>query len=212
MRTKTLLLTAAALAAGLATSMAQSNVYSVNVVVYINKTFADNSLEMVQNPLNDQTNTLNSTLINLGSGSVAYVWNGAGYDISTRGKAVWNPDLSIPTGVGLFVKRSGTVGTNTFVGSVVAESGKSVTNKLTANMLTMTGSLIPYADTLNSTNGLGLVGAPSGSVIYQWNGSGYTISTRGKAVWNPDLTIGVGEGFFIKASSDYDWVQTLSGN
>jgi hypothetical protein len=212
MRTKTILLSAAVLAAGLASSMAQSNVYSVNIVGYVNKPLGSNALELVQNPLSDSTNTLNSALFNLGAGSLAYVWNGTGYTPSTRGKAAWNPDLSIPTGLGLFVRRLGTTGTNTFVGNVVANVGSSVTNNLLANVTTLTGSLIPYAGTLNTSTNLGLAGAPAGSIVYQWNGVNYTPSTRGKAAWNPDLTIGVGEGFFIKPSSNYVWVQTLPAN
>lgn len=211
MRTKTLLISAVALAAGIASSMAQSNVYSVNIVGYVNKPLATNALELIQNPLSDNTNTLNSTLLSLGSGSIAYVWNGTGYTLSTRGKTAWNPDLGVPTGLGLFLKRSGPVGTNTFVGQVVANVGASVTNQLAANVTTLTGSLIPYADTLNGTN-LGLLGAPNGSLVYQWNGGGYTISTRGKTSWNPNLSIAVSEGFFIKPSSNYTWVQTLPAN
>jgi hypothetical protein len=211
MRTKTLLLTAAALAAGLATSMAQSNVYSVNVVGYINKTFASNALEMVENPLTDGTNTLNSVLGSLQTGSVAFVWNGAGYDVASKPKSVWNPNLSVPTGIGFFVKRMGDAGTNTFVGSVVANTGASVTNHLTGGMLTLTGSMLPYADTLNGTN-LGLADAPQNSVIYKWNGAGYDVASKPKSLWNPNLSIGVGDAFFIKSAADYDWVQTLSGN
>jgi hypothetical protein len=210
MRTKNLLLTAAAIVAGVVSSQAQSNVYSVNVVGYVNNILATNALELVQNPLSDGTNTLNSTLLNLGSGSSAFVWNGSGYTISSRGKSIWSPDLAIPTGLGMFLRRIGPTGTNTFVGSVVANSGSSVTNSLVANVTTLTGSLIPFTGTLNTSTNLGLLPAPSGTVLYQWNGTGYTIATRGKSIWSPDLTIGVGEGFFIKPSSNYLWVQTLT--
>jgi len=209
MRTKRLILTAAAIAAGLASTMAQSNVYSVNVVGYVNKTLATNQLELIQNPLSDGTNTLNSTLGALGTGSQAYVWNGSGYSLSSKPKSVWNPDLSVPTGLGFFVRRIGATGTNTFVGQVVANVGQTVTNVLVANVTTLTGSLIPFAGTLNTSTNLGLAAAPTGSTLYQWNGTGYTISSKPKAVWNPDLTISVGESFFIKPSSNYVWVQTL---
>lgn len=191
--------------------MAQSNVYSVNIVGYVNKALAENALELVQNPLDDGTNTLNSTMLGLSAGTIAYVWNGSGYTSSTRGKSVWSPDLNVPTGLGMFVRRVGTVGTNTYVGEVVANVGTSVTNPLAADVLTLTGSLIPYADTLNGTN-LGLAGAPQGSILYKWNGSGYTSSTRGKSVWSPDLSIDVGESFFIRSAADFNWVQTLPAN
>jgi len=211
MRTKTLLLSAAALAAGLASSMAQSNVFSVNIVGYVNKPLATNALELIQNPLSDGTNTLNSALGALGSGSEAFVWNGAGYSFSSKPKTVWNPNLSIPTGVGMFVRRIGATSTNTFVGQVVANVGTSVTNQLTAGVLTLVGSLIPYADTLNGTN-LGLAGAPQNSILYKWNGAGYDFTSKPKTVWNPNLTINVGEAFFIQPSSNYTWVQNLPAN
>jgi len=210
MRTKTLLLTAAALAAGFS-AMAQSNVYSVNIVGYVNKTLATNALELIQNPLTDGTNTLQSTLGTLGVGSSAYVWNGAGYNPSSRQKAGWNPNLPLPTGLGVFINRLGSTGTNTFVGAVIANIGTSVTNPLAGGVNTLVGSALPYADTLNGTN-LGLAGAPVGSTLYQWNGTGYTPSTRQKAGWNPNLTINVGESFFIQPFSAFNWVQTLPAN
>jgi hypothetical protein len=58
MRTKTLVC-AAALAAGLATSaLAQSNVYSLNVVGYYNVTVPANTFVLVGNQLNTTNNTL----------------------------------------------------------------------------------------------------------------------------------------------------------
>ena len=60
MRTKTLLLTAALSAAGLATSMAQ--VYSVNAVGYVNVSVPANSYAIVGVPLNGTNNSLNTTM------------------------------------------------------------------------------------------------------------------------------------------------------
>src|SRR3954470_8755678 len=57
MRTKALLC-AAALAAGAATSMAQSNVYSLNVVGYYNVPVPANQLVLVANQLNTTNNTI----------------------------------------------------------------------------------------------------------------------------------------------------------
>jgi len=210
MRTKTLLLTAAALAAGFS-AMAQSNVYSVNIVGYVNTPLPNGALTLIQNPLDNGTNTLNSVLASVASGSFAYVWNGAGYTTSSKPKSAWSPDLAIPTGLGMFVQRAGAVGTNTFVGQVLGGPGKSVTNQLASGVLTLTGSLLPYADTLNGTN-LGLNTAPSGSFIYKWNGAGYTTCSKPKSAWSPDLTVNVGEAFFIQPASAFTWVQSIPAN
>lgn len=202
---------AAALAAGVLTTQAQNNVYSVNIVGYVNQDLPTGALKMIQNPLDDSTNTLNSVLGSAPNQSVAYFWTGSGYTSSTKGKAGWNPDLAVPTGTGMFISPGGD-STNTFVGQTVGGPGEAVTNSLLANQLTLTGSLLPYGATLNSTNGLGLDAAPNQSVIYQWNGAGYTSSTKGKAGWNPDLSVGVGESFFINAAADFDWIQALPAN
>src|ERR1700730_12330845 len=61
MRTKTLVCAAALMAAGVATSMAQSNVYSLNVVGYINITFPANKYTLTANQL-VQTNSQVQTL------------------------------------------------------------------------------------------------------------------------------------------------------
>jgi hypothetical protein len=65
MRTKTLLLTAALVAATSASALAQ--VYSVNAVGYVNLTVPANGLAILANPLNGTNNNLN-TIIPLGDG------------------------------------------------------------------------------------------------------------------------------------------------
>jgi hypothetical protein len=55
MRTKTLLLTAALVAAGVASSMAQSNVYSLNIVGYVNIPVAAGKSIMLNNPFDTGT-------------------------------------------------------------------------------------------------------------------------------------------------------------
>jgi hypothetical protein len=78
----------------------------------------------------------------------------------------------------------------------------------------LVGSLIPYGDTLNGTN-LGLANAPQNSVIYKWNGSGYDVTSKPKAVWNPNLTINVGEAFFYKKASTATqsrWIRNFTVN
>src|SRR5262245_46238811 len=89
MRTKTLLLTAAALTAGVLSSFAQSsNVYSVNVVGYINVTVAANGYTFLANQLTNSGNSVNTVLTNGPRSDVngvlnttLYAWNGNGYDL-----------------------------------------------------------------------------------------------------------------------------------
>src|SRR5689334_13849488 len=64
MRTKTLLLTAALSAAGIATSMAQA-VYSVNAVGYVNTTLVP-GFNLVSNPLDNKTGNTIQNLFGTG--------------------------------------------------------------------------------------------------------------------------------------------------
>ena len=210
MRTKTLVFSAVALAAGIFSAAAQSNVFSVNVVGYYN-TVIPNSYVLLANQLDNGTNDLNSLLGSLPNKSLVQVWNGSSFTLSTKGgtPSVWSPDLSVPPGTGFFVKlNSGSI-TNTFVGNVVVGPGASVTNNLPASYV-LVGSPIPYADDLNGTN-INLSVLPNKSLIQIWNGSSYTLSTKGgtPSVWAPDATINVGQGFFVQAKSATSWVQTL---
>jgi hypothetical protein len=204
MRTKTLLLTAAALAAGFATSMAQSNVYSVNVVGYVNQVYPAGSLVAVANPLDGGTNDLDTLLAGVPNKSTAQFWTGSGFTSSLK-SGTWSPNTVIPPGVGFFVNAK-TSYTNTFVGQVVAAPGASVTNSLPAGELVLVGSMIPYAGDLNDTN-LNL-NLPNKSTAQIWDGTGYQSSLK-SGTWSPAYQINVGQGFFLNSKSAYDWVQTL---
>ena len=83
MKTKTLLIAAAALAAGVISSQAQS-VYSQNIVGYVNQTSPGGfALTLVANPLQNitgsTTNNGTSVFQNFVGGESVLVWNGNGY-------------------------------------------------------------------------------------------------------------------------------------
>ena len=220
MRTKTLLLSAVALAAGIVASQAQtSNVYSANVVGYVNVVLpGGGQYQLCANPFDDGNgNYLTNVMGNsLPKQSQVLIWNGAGYDSVLRGgtPAVWPVGTTnqVPPGVGFFVKNGG-VGapnlTNTFVGSVVVQNGSSVTNNLNPSY-TLVGSPIPYAGNLAiSGQGSGDAnmdyGSPLGkaSQILVWNYAAQTYSTvvskGGSAnTWNGTASITPGQGFFVK--------------
>jgi len=79
MRTKTLLIAAAALAAGVISSQAQ--VYSQNIVGYVNSTFpGNNALTMIANPLvGNGTNGATQVLTGLVGGENLFLWSGHGF-------------------------------------------------------------------------------------------------------------------------------------
>jgi len=208
MRTKTLLIAAAALAATVISSEAQSTVYSANVVGYVNVVMPAGQLVLVSNPLDDGTNTTTSLGQNLANKSQIQIWNGAGFTATSKAGGVWSPDLSIPVGTGFFVNSKTTI-TNTFVGTVIPANNSSTTNALPAGALVLVGSTIPYAGDLNDTNlNLGPALANK-SQIQVWNGTGFTATSKSGGVWTPNLSLAVAQGFFVDSKTATNWVQTL---
>ena len=222
MRTKTLILAAALTAAGLASSLAQSNVYSLNVVGYVNKTLTGGSLfTLINNPLNTTNNTLAGIFgaggVGLPSGSQVQVWDYGTQDFIAYTKQPVGPGFSgggatvpFPVGKGVFVKIN-TVGdyTNTFVGEVLQGN---LTNATLANF-NLIGSLVPQAGLASAD--LGLNPAP-GAQVQRWDVGiqDFVISTKTPVVngWSgagqPNLA--VGEGFFLKNNTPYDWVRNFT--
>lgn len=81
MRTKTLLIAAAALAAAVTSSQAQT-VYSQNVVGYVNTVLPGGfAFSLVSNPLNGTTNGVEQLMPALQGNELVYIWTGAGYHI-----------------------------------------------------------------------------------------------------------------------------------
>jgi hypothetical protein len=205
MKAKTLLIAAAALAATVISSEAQ--VYSQNVVGYVNVYLPAGQQILVSNPLDDGTNTVTSLGANLANKSIIQTWNGTGFTPSQKGGGVWTTNTPIPVGTGFFIKSFTTI-TNTFVGNVVPFSGVSTTNSLPAGQLVLVGSTVPFAGNLTDTNlniGNSLANK---SIIQVWNGSGFTPSQKGGGVWTTNLNLSVAQGFFVKSFTATNWVQT----
>jgi hypothetical protein len=206
---KTLLIAAAALVAGVISSEAQ--VYSANIVGYVNATIPANQLTLVANPLDDGTNTATSLGANLPNHASIQTWNGSGYNGSTKNAGVWTVNLPLPVGTGFFVK-SPSATNLTFVGNVAVAPGSSTTNALPNATLVLVGSTIPYSGDLNDTNlNLG-PSLANHSSVQVWNGTGFNGSTKNAGVWTTDFTLSTGEGFFVKSTGAANWVQTLPAN
>jgi hypothetical protein len=217
MKTKTLLIAAAALAVGAVSSQAQ--VYSQNIVGYVNVVLQP-GYNLVCNPLDDGngnqlTNVINASILPAKSSVTTWNYGLQGYNGAiTGGGGTWNANTTLPPGVGFFIKNgnaSSPVVTNTFVGSLVANSGMTATNLIDVNY-SLVGSQIPYgaANMFTDTN-VNLVnsGLAGKSSVTTWNVAlqGYNgAATFGSA---PVTPLSVGQGFFIKnISTATNWVET----
>ena len=214
MITKTLLCLAA-LAAGAATSMAQSNVYSLNVVGYINVTIPAGQYSMIANQLNTTNNTLASLIPTAPDGTVFYKYSGSGYTISTYDELTpgWLPDgnSTLNPGEGGFIlNKSASPLTITFVGEVMQGT---LTNSLPTGYA-IRSSIVPQAGTL-TTLGLDSTVVEDGDNLYVYN-NGYTIYNYDALTpgWLPsEPTINVGQSFFYlkpPTSTKHTWTRTFT--
>jgi len=209
MRTKALLC-AAALAAGVASSMAQSNVYSLNVVGYVNVPIPDSSLgaTIICNPLDQATNDLNHIIPNPPDNTVVFRWdvvnqglfpNPATFSVGSGN--IWIPNFVINPGEGFVIASGGGPFTNTFVGNVLQGA---LSNPIAGNgNAQLIGSMVPVAGGL-LTNVLSGYAASDNDVVFIWdvpsqglnpNPSTYTVS--GGNIWTPEQNIAVGQGFVM---------------
>jgi len=208
MRTKTLLLSAAALAAGFASAQAQSNVYSANIVGYVTVTNPANSYVMLANPLDNGTNDLASLLASAPNGTVVQVFQGGNLQPSTKNKGTWSTNVVIPPGTGFFMN-SPFAGTNTFVGNV---AGFSNALSLSSNIYKLAGSPLPFTGTLadSGTNTLNLSALPNGTVIQRLVNGTLQPSTKNKGTWSVNFTINPGDGFYVNSPFTTNVIQILN--
>ena len=215
---KTLLIAAAALVAGIVSSEAQ--VYSVNIVGYVNHPNTANSADFIANPLTTGNDVLTNILTGVPGGSAIQYWTGTSFVVANYSSKSghWtsvngNEDNHLfPPGVGFFYTAASN-STNTFVGSVVVNSGSTATNALSAGVAVAAGEMIPFGDTVTNTSTVNLV-LGGGSALQSWNPATqkYTIynysSKSGN--WTPsNPTLAPAQGFFVTAAAagNTNWVQ-----
>lgn len=223
MRTK-VLLCAATVAAGALTSMAQ-NVYSLNVVGYINLTLQP-GLSLVANQLDADGTLTNNYVTNifgasLPASSAIYAFNGSGYVSGkflasgkwTAGANSLTPYLA--PGSGVFVQNAGsTPVTVTLVGQVI--QGTNTVAIQPNGGLTIVSSIAPISGGFQSVLGY----TPSaGDTVYPWSVSGQTYASAhkylpsGKWSGGGEYVPAVGEAVFLQtgsANASTGWTQVFT--
>jgi hypothetical protein len=210
MRTKSIILSAALLAAGVASSMAQSNVYSQNVVGYINIPLT-NGLNLIGNTLDFDGTGTNNLMTNVLSGitinATVYKFdtNTAAFDIWQYNKslAVWSTTSgSVPyttatmnPGEGAFV--SVTKNTNFTVVGQVLQGSWTNTYLVGGNALCIASPQFPLAAPIDSTGNGGLaVPGTNNYTLYLWDvpNQGFDVWQWNKALANWSLSAGSSNG------------------
>jgi hypothetical protein len=223
MRTKTLLLTAALSAAGIATSMAQ--VYSVNAVGYINTTMAP-GFNMVANQLNKTpNNSLNNVITGVPVESQVLKFVSSNYQLELYDGATWiKPDgspgtLSASPGEGIFFFNPNPANlTVTLVGEVPQGTGLTVA---LPPGFALVSSIVPQAVPLTPANGfpnlveMQFLYFNATTQTYDAplfnDGTGW-ITPDGTPVPPPAPAVGTGFFIFNPGATTINWTRNFSVN
>jgi len=215
MRTKTLLLTAALAAIGVTSSMAQ--VYSVNLVGYINKQ-VPKGFYMVANQLNNGTGNKAVDLIpNPPNNTFVFKFNpsNGGYDTLNFVDGGWEGDdlnMTLNPGEGAFIS-SPTAHTITFVGEVQLTSAVQIPTGFSIR-----SSVIPQSAPIDTMG----FPASNNDFVFQFNpaNGGYIVNNYIDGGWEGDSggvapTPAIGESFFVShpvAAGAKTWSRTFTVN
>jgi len=197
MKAKTLLIAAAALAAGVISSQAQ--VYSQNIVGYVNASTAVGGtfaltvpfVVGVSNGANEVWPLVSPGNPSIPDGSELLLWTGSAYTAyfsDSGSSSLWDDGNQVPitqapvlpVGKAFFLlPAAGT--TNTFVGAVAVNTGTTNTMPLAVGGTYFVAPVVPYGGSI--TNGTAAGGGPAlssnnglpdGSELLIWTGNSYT--------------------------------------
>lgn len=197
-----------AVIAASALSVAAQNVYSLNVVGYVNVQIpaasspTTPSFTAIGNPLKNGNNTIQAVFgTQVPGGAAIMTFNGVGFDENTTsGGGAWDDDQAdVSPGIGFFVKNNATTGFNiTFVGEVL--SGRQ-TNHMTSAFNFVSSKVPVSAANMMSDPNLNLTDVAVGDSLLVWNGAGYDENVYGgggATGWDADPAYTVPMSFFYK--------------
>jgi hypothetical protein len=237
MRTKTLLIAAAALVAGIISSNAQ--VYSANVVGYVNVALTNGVLNAISPTLDVDGSGTNNTIAtvvgtnNIPLNSTIYVYTGSGYDTVIYSKSGHSPNFvtnwylgvtitnnyPLNPGVGFFIIPGGNF-TNVQVGTVLQGSLTNSKVPSVGGTLGLVSSQVPLSGGITTT----LNYQPQvNDTVYLYSGGGYQTYIYSKAGHSPNFVtnwyygvtisepqINVGQAFWLKpANSGSVWTNNF---
>lgn len=209
MRTKTLI-GLATLVASAFVATAQTPVYSLNVVGYVNVPVAGSAageFTMIANPLDATANTLEALIPTAPEFTQVYKFTGGQFDISTFFLGSWDkPATTLNPGEGAIVQSTEAF-TTTFVGEVLQGE---LSNPYPAG-LSIRASQVPQAGTLTQ---LGLPGSQFSDFdqVFTWNSTtkSYNVYTYFLGAWDTEPSLKVGESMWLQTANAGAWVRTFN--
>jgi hypothetical protein len=186
-----------------------AQVYSQNIVGYVNVDVTASQFALIANPLDTTDNTLGgvlTTAAGVQDFDNYYQWTGSGYNIATYSFGAWdNPTIPFAPGGGGFYL-SGASHTLTFVGEVMTGS---LSNPIPAGF-SVVSSQVPEAGDADT---LGLSPALADfDNVYSWNGTSFSIATKTFGSWDTGSApaIGVGQAVFVNSAAGGTWTRDFN--
>jgi len=234
MRTKTILLSALLGALGGVSVHAQTNVYSLNTVGYINAVLAPGfniiTCPLIASPDNTVGTVLNNSTGFL-DGSTVYFYNNVsgGYSSDNASLRATNANGWVHDGTNVlapgvacwFLNGSTTNITNTFVGSVPSDTTYNMTNTLLKGF-NLVGSILPSSGDIVTNTLTGLTNYNVGDDVYTYGAGGFTefiSSGRGTIGYKNNWTSPQGDPntstvyqgmFYLNSGATVEWVESYS--
>jgi len=202
MRTKLLLSAAVLGVAGIVAASAQ--VYSVNVVGYINVP-VPSGFSMIANQLDNGDNAVATLWPTAPEGTTLYKFVNNAYLINSYEFGEWSiPTMTLAPGEGAFIYNPGEAFNALFVGEV--KQGELTTP--VPQGFSIVSSQVPQSGALDTELGFPV---SEGDVVYRFdNASGsYSISAFEFGEWAAPVPL-VGEAFFVNKVSAVNWTRTFN--
>jgi hypothetical protein len=179
---------------------ASAQVYSVNVVGYINVPVPA-GFSMIANQLDSGNNTVSSLLPSVPEGVTIYKFVSGSYLINGYEFGEWSlPDMTLNPGEGAFIYNPGAEFNALFVGEVKQGT---LTTPIPAGF-SIAASQVPQTGALDTVLGFPVV---DGDTVYLFNNTtgAYAISGYEFGEWSIVPTPKVGEAFFVNKVSAVIW-------
>jgi hypothetical protein len=179
---------------------ASAQVYSVNVVGYINVPVPP-GFSMIANQLDSGNNTVSSLMPSVPEGVTIYKFVNGSYLINGYEFGEWSlPDMTLNPGEGAFIYNPGAAFNALFVGEVKQGT---LTTPIPAGF-SIAASQVPQTGALDSVLGFPVV---DGDTVYLFNNTtgAYAISVYEFGEWSIVPTPKVGEAFFVNKVSAVIW-------
>jgi hypothetical protein len=213
--------------------MAQSNVYSLNIVGYANVSMPLGNNTFV-NPFDDGNGNSATNVLHLPDVSYFSFWTGSSFDtwyyedVGDPGGPWWTdngysahktPPVCTP-GVGFYVNPN-IAFTNTFVGNVVPAPNTTNTYSVPLGN-SLVGSRLPVAGSIS--NAVFNLALPDVSYVSKWTGSSFDTTyyedvgdpggpwwaDNGYSAHKAPPSVTIGQSFYINPNIAFSWSQTLT--